>query len=111
MFDLRGKVALVTGAQRGIGFATAQALVGRGAKVVLADLDADATEEAAASLGGAALGIGADVTDPERMKAVVDEVVAQFGALDVVVANAGIAPYHADRARDAGGGLRARHRG
>lgn len=92
MYSLAGKVALVTGAQRGIGFATAQALVARGARVALADLDADATEAAAASLGGAALGIGADVTDRDRMAAVVGEVVEQFGGLDVVVANAGIAP-------------------
>jgi NAD(P)-dependent dehydrogenase (short-subunit alcohol dehydrogenase family) len=92
MYDLDGKVALVTGAQRGIGLETARALRRRGARVVLADLDAEATAAAAASLGGEAIGVGADVTDRGRMGEVVDEAVTRFGGLDVVVANAGIAP-------------------
>jgi NAD(P)-dependent dehydrogenase (short-subunit alcohol dehydrogenase family) len=64
----------------------------RGAQVVLADLDAAATERSAAELGGGAIGLGADVTDRKRMDAVVAEIVERFGGLDVVVANAGIAP-------------------
>ena len=89
-YSLSGRVALVTGAQRGIGFETARALRARGAQVVLADLDADATAAAAEQIGG--VGLGADVTDRARMDAVVAEVVERFGGLDVVVANAGIAP-------------------
>lgn len=91
-YSVRGKVALVTGAQRGIGLETARALQARGAQVVLTDLDAEATAAAAAGLGGGAVGLGADVTDRARMDAVVDEIVERFGGLDVVVANAGIAP-------------------
>jgi NAD(P)-dependent dehydrogenase (short-subunit alcohol dehydrogenase family) len=91
-YTLSGRIALVTGAQRGIGLETARALQRRGAQVVLADLDADATAAAAAQLGNGAVGLGADVTDRERMDAVVAEIVERFGGLDVVVANAGIAP-------------------
>jgi NAD(P)-dependent dehydrogenase (short-subunit alcohol dehydrogenase family) len=92
MYALDGKVALVTGAQRGIGLETARALHRRGARVVLADLDARATAAAAAGFGEGTVGVGADVTDRARMQEVVDEAVARFGGLDVVVANAGIAP-------------------
>jgi NAD(P)-dependent dehydrogenase (short-subunit alcohol dehydrogenase family) len=91
-YTLSGRIALVTGAQRGIGLETARALQRRGAQVVLADLDADATAASAKALGGGAVGLGADVTDRARMDAVVAEVVERFGGLDVVVANAGIAP-------------------
>ncbi len=91
-YSLSGRVALVTGAQRGIGLETARALQKRGAQVVLTDLDPSATEAAARELGGGALGLGADVTDRARMDAVVAEVAERFGGLDVVVANAGIAP-------------------
>lgn len=91
-YDLDGKVALVTGAARGIGLGTAQALVGRGATVVIVDLDAAAAERAAAGLHDArALGLAADVTDRGAMQRVVATTVERFGGLDVVVANAGIA--------------------
>ena len=91
-YELQGKVALVTGAARGIGLETARALAGRGASVVLVDLDAGGAEQAAAGVGdGRAVGIGADVTDREAMQRAVDRAVQRFGGLDVVVANAGIA--------------------
>jgi NAD(P)-dependent dehydrogenase (short-subunit alcohol dehydrogenase family) len=90
-YSLSGKVALVTGGARGIGFATAQQLVARGAKVIVVDLHDDAVEQAAAALGGGALGIAADVTDREAMDEAVAEAVERFGGLDVIVANAGIA--------------------
>jgi NAD(P)-dependent dehydrogenase (short-subunit alcohol dehydrogenase family) len=91
-FNLGGKVAIVTGAARGIGQATAQELSRRGAKVVIVDLAQEAADAAAQSLPGEAYGVAADVTDAGAMRAVVAEAVARFGGVDVVIANAGIAP-------------------
>jgi NAD(P)-dependent dehydrogenase (short-subunit alcohol dehydrogenase family) len=91
-FELAGKHALVTGAARGIGFATAQALIERGASVAVVDLDAEQAARAAAELHDSrAIGLAADVTDRGAMQRVVAEAVERFGGLDVVVANAGIA--------------------
>jgi len=88
---LAGKVAIVTGGARGIGFGTAQALVNRGATPVIVDLDQEAAESAAARLSGNALGFGADVTDRGAMQRVVATVTEQRGGVDVVIANAGVA--------------------
>ncbi len=90
-FDAAGKVVVVTGGARGIGFGTAQALAGRGAELVLVDLDQGATESAAAQLPGNALGLVADVTDRGAMQRVVATVTEQRGGVDVVIANAGVA--------------------
>ena len=94
-YTLNGKVALVTGGARGIGFATAKELVARGAKVIVLDLHEDAVQQAAAQLGGDALGIAGDVTDRDSMDDVVATAVERFGGLDVIVANAGIASHGA----------------
>lgn len=91
MAELTGKVALVTGAASGLGLGTAQALAARGAKVALIDIDADAVESAAASIEGEALGLGADITDVGAIAAAINAAVKRFGALDILVANAGIA--------------------
>src|SRR4051812_21185950 len=92
LYDLNGKVALVTGSARGIGFATARALAARGASVVVLDLDQAAAERAASSIHDTrALGLSADVTDRRAMQRVVATAVERCGGLDVVVANAGIA--------------------
>jgi NAD(P)-dependent dehydrogenase (short-subunit alcohol dehydrogenase family) len=91
-YDLTGRVALVTGGARGIGFETARALRARGAKVAIADLDKTTIETAAASLGGDTFGLVVDVTSARRMATAVERVVKRFGQLDIVVANAGIAP-------------------
>ncbi|HEV7586333.1 MAG TPA: short-chain dehydrogenase/reductase [Solirubrobacteraceae bacterium] len=91
-YDLSGKVALVTGAARGIGFATAGALVSRGASVAIVDLDPQSSARAASELHDTrALGLAADVTDRSAMQRAVAAVVERFGGLDVVVANAGVA--------------------
>jgi NAD(P)-dependent dehydrogenase (short-subunit alcohol dehydrogenase family) len=90
-YDLNGKVALVTGGARGIGFETARHLHLRGASVAVLDLSAEEAREAAERIGPRAVGIGADVTDQNAMLAAVAEIVERFGGLDVAVANAGIA--------------------
>ena len=90
-YDVNGRVALVTGAARGIGLETARQLQMRGASVAVVDLDPDRAREAAERIGERAIGIGADVTDEGAMRGAVAETVERFGGLDVVVANAGIA--------------------
>ena len=90
-YDLNGKVALVTGAARGIGFETARQMHLRGASVAVLDLDAEQAREAAERIGPRAIGLSADVTDQNAMMAAVADVVEKLGGLDVAVANAGIA--------------------
>lgn len=89
--DPNGKVALVTGAARGIGYEIARQLRLRGASVAVLDLDPEQAREAAERIGGGAIGIGADVTDEGAMRAAVAETVERFGGLDIAVANAGMA--------------------
>jgi NAD(P)-dependent dehydrogenase (short-subunit alcohol dehydrogenase family) len=89
--DLNGKVALVTGAARGIGFETARQMHMRGASVAVLDLDATEAREAAERIGPRAIGLAGDVTDQNAMMQTVATVVETFGGLDVAVANAGIA--------------------
>lgn len=91
VYDLNGKVALVTGAARGIGYETARQMHMRGASVAVVDLDPDQAREAAERIGERAIGIGTDVTDHAAVMQAVAETVERFGGLDVVVANAGIA--------------------
>jgi NAD(P)-dependent dehydrogenase (short-subunit alcohol dehydrogenase family) len=91
-YELSGKVALVTGAARGIGHATAAALISRGASVAVVDLDPQASAQAASALHDSrAIGLACDVTDRAAMQRTVAAVVERFGGLDVVVANAGVA--------------------
>ncbi|HEX7058887.1 MAG TPA: short-chain dehydrogenase/reductase [Solirubrobacterales bacterium] len=92
IYDVNGKVALVTGGARGIGYETARQLHQRGASVAVLDIDAAEAREAAERIGERALGIGADVTDAGAMRAAVAETVERFGGLDIAMANAGIAP-------------------
>jgi 3-oxoacyl-[acyl-carrier protein] reductase len=87
---VQDRVALVTGAAQGIGAAVAARLVEGGAKVAVLDLNADAAKAMAAEIGGGAIGVGADVSKREQVQAAVDEVVAEFGALHILVNNAGV---------------------
>jgi NAD(P)-dependent dehydrogenase (short-subunit alcohol dehydrogenase family) len=91
VYDLNGKVALVTGAARGIGYECARQMHMRGASVAVVDLDPEQAREAAERIGERAIGIGADVTDHAAIMRAVSETVERFGRLDVAVANAGIA--------------------
>jgi NAD(P)-dependent dehydrogenase (short-subunit alcohol dehydrogenase family) len=88
---LSGKVAVVTGGARGIGLATAQALVSAGAKVAIGDLDEVVLKDAATSIGAAHYG-RVDVTDPELFRAFLDTVEKELGPIDILVNNAGIMP-------------------
>lgn len=90
---MKGKVALVTGARRGMGRAHAEALAKEGVKVALADLDLEETEKAAQTIrkqGGEAVAFRLDVSKKAEVEKVVGEVVARFGGLDILVNNAGI---------------------
>ena len=100
MDPLPGKVALITGAARGIGAETARRLAGRGVRLVLTDLDGAPLAELADELGDAALAIPADVCDLAAMEAAVAEGIERFGGIDLVLANAGISSYGSVQAVD-----------
>src|SRR5829696_2884477 len=89
---LTGKTVLITGAARGIGAALARQAAARGARVALAGLEPELLARVADELGPEHLWIECDVTDPDALKAAVQRTVDTTGGLDVVVANAGIAP-------------------
>ncbi|WP_440996251.1 SDR family NAD(P)-dependent oxidoreductase [Arhodomonas sp. SL1] len=93
--NIDGKVFLVTGAGSGLGGASARELVGGGARVALADINAEATESLAAELGEAAVAVVADVTDEAAVQAAVDRTVSAFGGVHGVVNCAGI--VHGER--------------
>jgi NAD(P)-dependent dehydrogenase (short-subunit alcohol dehydrogenase family) len=90
MSRLENKVALITGGEGSIGFATARAFVNEGARVVLAGIDADGVLDRAAELGDAvALGVPTDVTNSAQVASAVEAAIERFGKLDVTFANAG----------------------
>lgn len=91
-FPLAGRTALITGAAQGIGLEIARAMHGRGASVVLTDIDVAGVEAAATAIGPRALALAGDATDRESLDGAVSAAVERFGGLDVVVPNAGIAP-------------------
>jgi 3alpha(or 20beta)-hydroxysteroid dehydrogenase len=90
MGRVEGKVALITGAARGMGASHARRLVAEGASVVIGDVLDEVGQQTAADLGGSARYIHLDVTRSEDWKAAVDLAVSEFGGLDVLVNNAGI---------------------
>jgi D-sorbitol dehydrogenase (acceptor) len=87
---LEGKVAIITGAARGIGRAIAERYAHEGAHVVIADLNKAGAEEAASSIGGNCVGLELDVTKQDSIDAAITAVVKRFGRLDILVNNAGI---------------------
>ena len=109
LFDLSGRVALVTGGDRGLGLSIAQALAEAGARVTLASENGPACEDVARRLraqGLAVHGQACDVTDSAAQKALVAATVTREGGLDIVVANAGIS----DAMEGSTGGLSADYR-
>ena len=87
-----GKVAIVTGGAGGIGLATAGRLASEGAKLILADLDEDASQRAAAAVAGPGadvIGRRCDVSDADQVHALVSAAIDRFGRLDIVINNAG----------------------
>jgi len=92
LFRLDGKVAIVTGGSRGLGFWMAEALAEAGANVVLCARKLEPCEEAARAIreiGVRSLAVGCDVTDPDAVKALVEKAISEFGRVDILINNAG----------------------
>jgi NAD(P)-dependent dehydrogenase (short-subunit alcohol dehydrogenase family) len=90
LFDVRGARVVVTGAASGLGFAMAEVMADAGARVTLADLDADGLEQAASRLAGEVRTAQLDVSDAAAVERVFEELVEEQGGVDVAFANAGI---------------------
>lgn len=88
--SIRGKTAVVTGGARGIGLAIAAQFLEDGARVLIADLDAEAAEQAAAELGPSCTATACDVSDAASCDALIATAEASFGAPDILVCNAGV---------------------
>jgi NAD(P)-dependent dehydrogenase (short-subunit alcohol dehydrogenase family) len=97
MFDLTGRVAIITGSSRGIGRAIAENMAGAGARVVVSSRKAEACEavvEAIRSRGGEAIAIPCNISDSEALQGLVAGAVGHFGRLDILVCNAAVNPYY-----------------
>src|SRR3712207_2424772 len=99
LFDLSGKVAIITGSSRGIGRAIAEALADQGAKVVISSRKAEACEEAAQAINGkhgegTAIVVPANISSKEALQNLVDETRRQLGKVDILVCNAASNPYY-----------------
>src|SRR5579875_2472471 len=90
--SLAGQIVAITGGGRGIGRATAQALIAQGARVAIGDIDAPLAERTAQELGAGTVGLALDVTDRPSFEQFLDEVEDRLGPLDVLINNAGIMP-------------------
>lgn len=90
MAETEQRIAIVTGAAQGIGAAIAEELASDGLKVVVADINGEGASAVAERIGGVAKTL--DVSDPEAVQAFVDEIVAEFGRIDVLVNNAALVP-------------------
>jgi len=90
MFDLKGKVAIVTGGNRGIGLGMARGLARAGARVVVAARDEEKSAAAVRELGGDTLALGVDVSSEQSVNALIAQAVQRCGRIDILVNNAGI---------------------
>jgi NAD(P)-dependent dehydrogenase (short-subunit alcohol dehydrogenase family) len=90
--DLQGRVAIVTGASRGIGLAIAESLVAAGARVVITGRCQESAQQAAAGIGDRAIGFAAHAADEEAARDCAELAIERFGSLDILVNNAGINP-------------------
>jgi pyridoxal 4-dehydrogenase len=95
MDRLIGKTALVTGAAQGIGRAIATRLAADGATVIISDINADGGREAAAAIGGNAIAIAADISDPASVQALFAQISSKANEIDILVNNASIVPFTA----------------
>lgn len=96
LFDLNGKVALITGSSKGIGRAIAERMAEHGAKVVISSRKLDACEDVAAGIrarGGKAVAISCNITHKEQLQELVDRTVEALGPIDILVGNAAVNPY------------------
>ena len=103
IFDLTGKVALLTGASKGMGKSMAQGLADHGAKVVVSSRKQDACDEAAAEINQAcgedrAIGIACNAGYKDQLQALVDETRSRLGPIDVLIGNAGVNPFYGSMA-------------
>jgi len=103
MARLQGKTALITGATSGIGLATAERFIAEGARVAITGTNADKLAAAKAELGGNVLTIQADAGDAAAQRAIADTIAKEFGKLDALVVNAGVADFRPIEAFDAAG--------
>jgi len=99
LFDLTGKVAIITGSSRGIGRAIAEAMADQGAKVVISSRKAEACVEVADAINakhgaGTAIVVPASISSKEELQRLVDETRAQLGQIDILVCNAASNPYY-----------------
>jgi NAD(P)-dependent dehydrogenase (short-subunit alcohol dehydrogenase family) len=99
LFDLTGKVAIVTGSSRGIGLAIAAALAEQGAKVVISSRKQDACDEVAHAINaqhgpGTAIAVAASISDKAALQNLVDRTQAEYGRVDILVCNAASNPYY-----------------
>lgn len=97
LFDLSGKVAVVTGSSRGIGRAIAERMAEHGAKVVVSSRKLDACEEVVKAIkaqGGEAIALACNISRKEDLQKLVDDTVSHWGGIDVLVCNAAVNPYY-----------------
>ncbi|HEV2301966.1 MAG TPA: SDR family oxidoreductase [Stellaceae bacterium] len=97
LFDLTGKVAIITGSTRGIGLAIAEAFVEAGGRVVVSSRNPEECEQVAASIrgkGGGAIGVSARISDKAQLENLVGEARREWGRVDILVCNAAINPHY-----------------